>query len=101
IGWDAIRAYYHETLTLMTWMNVKVKPIHWGVVGEAAWLVGKESWAGQNRTRTHISVGTSTVCFIAHRHVGMLRLIQYVEAPLNARYACPVRQSDTNVASSE
>lgn len=101
IGWDAICAYYRETLALMTWMNVKVKPLRWGTVGEAAWLVGKGSWAGQNRTRTHVSGGTSTVCFIARRHGGMLRLIQYVEAPLNARYARPVRKSNTNVASSE
>ncbi len=101
IGWDAIRAYYCETLTLMTWMNVKVKPLRCGTVGEAAWLVGKGSWAGQNQTRTHVSGGTSTVCFMARRHGGMLRLIQYVEAPLNARYARPVRKSNTNVASSE
>jgi len=94
IGRDAIHSYYRETLTLMTWMNVKVKPIRWGVVGEAAWLVGKGSWAGQNRTRTHVSGGTSTVCFMARRRNGMLRLIQYVEAPLNARYARPVRKSE-------
>ncbi len=91
IGWEAIRAYYRDTLALMSWMKVKIKPIRLSTVGEVSWLIGKGSWAGQNRTRPHVSGGYSRVCFLAHRKNNDLRLIQYVEAPLNTRYVRPMR----------
>lgn len=93
IGWEAICNYYRETLALMEWMNVKVKPIRYGIIGEMTWLVGKGTWAGKNRTRSYVSGGFSTVCFLARKQADRLRLIQYVEAPLNARYARPIRHN--------
>ncbi|MCG8348504.1 MAG: hypothetical protein MI924_12090 [Chloroflexales bacterium] len=35
------------------------------------------------------SSGNATVCFLARRCVAGWRLIQYVEAPLNAKHARP------------
>jgi hypothetical protein len=89
LGWSAICDYYRETLDLMTWMKVKVKPLSADVLGEVAWIVCKGSWGGQNRTRDTVSSGNATVCFLARRCAAGWRLIQYVEAPLNAKYARP------------
>lgn len=99
IGWESICSYYRETLALMEWMNVKIKPIRCSALGEVMWLIGKGTWAGQNRTRSSISGGFSTVCFLARKREDRLRLIQYIEAPLNARYARPARYKATDPSS--
>ncbi|MCG8348505.1 MAG: hypothetical protein MI924_12095 [Chloroflexales bacterium] len=36
LDWPVIRNYYHETIELMTWMKVKVKPLSADVLGEMA-----------------------------------------------------------------
>lgn len=98
IGWEAICNYYSETLAMMEWMNVKVKPLRWNLIGDVGWLIGKGTWAGQNRTRAYVSGGFSTVCFLARQREQGLRLIQYIEAPLNARYARPSRHNKPDMS---
>ncbi len=88
-GWEQIEAYYASVKTMMSEMEVRLEPQAFDILGDTAFIVCLGRWRGQNRHRDAPSGGSARACFWLRDVGGAWKLIQYVEAVLEEKYAPP------------